>query len=89
MSDETKIIFVNDDALVYEDQDDLEFMGTDNNGGEVWVPKIKLKKDITEQDVLGLPNEEMAMKKFLSLDKYQNDLPWKQGYTPAPYDLVS
>jgi cytidine deaminase len=89
MSDETRIKFVNDDALVYEDLNDLELYGTDNNGKEVWVPKIKLKKEITEQDVADLPTEEMSMKEFLSLEEYKNDLAWEQGYTPAPYDLVS
>jgi len=89
MSDETKIEFVNDDVLVYEDTNDMELMGTNDDGEEVWVPKIKLRKEITEQDVMALPAEEMTMKEFLSLEKYQDDQPWEKGHTPAPYDLVS
>jgi cytidine deaminase len=89
MDDETVIRFVNDDSLVYEDEADKEFMGTDNDGQEVWAPKLKLRREITEQDVADLPNEEMTMKEFLSLEKYKNDLSWEKGYTPAPYDLVS
>ena len=90
MSEETMICFVNDDSLVYQDEGDLEELigGPDLAPIKVMLPKLKLKKEITEQDVVNLPYEEMKMGEFLNIPEYQGDSPPIAGETPPPYTLV-
>jgi cytidine deaminase len=90
MSDGTEIIFVNDESVIYEDREDVHhFKGVaDDPEEETVVPKIKLKKPLTEEDVADLPYEQDTMGEFLSLKAYKNDPPSKKGYTIPPYELA-
>ncbi|HYV33727.1 MAG TPA: hypothetical protein VE973_02670 [Candidatus Limnocylindria bacterium] len=88
MSNETIIRFVNDDSLVYLDENDTEQWtnGTDEEPRKSMVPKLKLKKEeITEQDVENLPYEETTLGEFLNREEYRNDPPSPSGNVPPPY----
>ncbi len=88
MSDETVVLFVDDGPLLYEDAQDTDPFIVDTFSGPVKVnhPRLKLlKREITENDVTDLPQEEMTMKKFLNLEIYQTDPKSEPGKTPPPY----
>jgi hypothetical protein len=87
MSQETIIRFVDDGSLIYEDPKDRQPFIVDNGQPmKVAWPKLKLKKPLTEEDVVGLPFEEMKMGKFLKL--YKDDGHAVPGKSLPPYKLV-
>lgn len=89
MDFQTIVRFVNDESLVYEDNQDTETViaGEDHEPKLAQVPKLKLKRKIGQADVENLPFEQMTMGKFLSLPEYQKDKVAKKGKAVPPYEL--
>jgi cytidine deaminase len=90
MSDETIIRFVNDQSIVFEDQNETEpYVGNSNNPHQkIHLPKLKLYQAIKDSDIVNLPYEQMAMGSFLNLEIYKKDGNMVTGKSKPPYLLV-
>ena len=94
MSKQTRIRFVNDESLVFEDENDIqEFKGVLQEDPEkiLRVPKLKFKEGvvINEETVSSLPYDEMTMEEFLNLPLYKNDPESEPGFTKPPFMVAS